>query len=99
MPSKINKTYSRVALLINSTNQEVTEEKMKAGFSALGLEKEFSSKIASMYCLPAEKFRNIISGIGTPSESAGKQHATEEAAVEEEPQKDESSSSDAVLDF
>lgn len=99
MSNKINKSYPLAALLINATNQEVTKERIEAIFSTLNL--EFSSKIASMFCLSAQKYRDIMSSIGSSSSAAPNVcgSSTAAATAEEEAPEEESSSDDMVLDF
>lgn len=94
----INSAYPLSALLIHSSKQEVTKDKIQAIFKTLGL--EFSPKIASFFELTSDKYVSMISNLGSSSApvagtatSSSKKEEEAPAAAEKE------ESSDANLDF
>ncbi|XP_077301522.1 uncharacterized protein LOC143922171 [Arctopsyche grandis] len=95
----IQSAYPLTALLIHSSKQEVTKEKMQAIFKTLDL--EFSSKLASYFTLTADKYASMISSAGSSSAPVSKNASSsdkkeEDAAVEE---KEPSSDAELDLDF
>jgi ribosomal protein L12E/L44/L45/RPP1/RPP2 len=93
----INSAYSLSALLIHSTKQEVTKEKMQAIFSKLGL--EFSPKLASLFTLTADKYSAMISNLGSSSAPVAVSAAATTKKVEEVAEKEQSSDADLDMDF
>lgn len=91
----VSKSYSLAALLIHGAKQDVTADRIKAVFEALGL--EYSSKVASMFALDRARYVAMLTSTGAPAPSAPAGGA---AAAEPEVSDDvaEDSSGD-VLDF
>lgn len=98
MSKILNNSYPLAALMIHAGNKEVTVEALEKVFKALNL--EFSSKIASLFCLSAEKYNSmLISTSSAPSIAAGTTAATQ-AKVENLPEPaQESESSSIALEF
>jgi len=97
MSCQIEKSYPLAALLINATNQEVTPEKMSQVFKTLNI--EFSSKKASMFCLSAEKYKELMSCTGSAAPAAAPSQSAAAAEPEPEEAKEESNSESIALDF
>lgn len=94
----LNKTYPLAALMIHATNQDVTVERLQAVFKILNV--EFSSKIASMFCLSAEKYQGMLQFSSSDSNSASantSSNAAPSAQAKQEEVVEESSS--GCLDF
>lgn len=98
MSCQIDKSYALAALLINSTNQEVTAEKIAEVFQALN-KKDFSNKIASMFCMSADKYKELMTCTGSSSGSVAAPSAAVAKVEEEEPETEKSESESIALDF
>ncbi|KAI5169614.1 hypothetical protein PAEPH01_0853 [Pancytospora epiphaga] len=98
MSAALSKSYSLAALLIHSTKQDVSADKIKSVFDALGL--EYSSKVASMFELSADRYDAMITSVSSSASSvqagASSQAAQVEDAKAEEPEEE---SDDDVLCF
>lgn len=96
MAATIDNTYPLAALLIHASNQEVTAESMEKVFKVLS-KNNFSSKLASMFCLSAEKYKELMLFTGSSVQSATGGETSQAAAEENVEEKAvEESSSEAV---
>lgn len=98
MSARICKSYPLAALLINAAGEEVTEKRIKTVFDALDL--EFSSKKASMFCLPADKITTMMYSTGSSQSGAPAASGSPAAeATNENVPEDEASSDDESFDL
>lgn len=92
-----NKSYAHAVMMINASGQQVTVEAIESVFKVLKL--EFSSKIAELFCLPADKIKDILTNtsaapaapVAAASDASSKTVAAKVEEVKEE--------SDASIDF